>query len=196
MSGRTLEFFVAGKPFPQGSKSAIAFCGQEAGFCKRCRKRHLVRFNQVESSAGLKPWRGTVTTAAKLFMARGGYFGDEPMFPGDVMLSAVFTFERPASHFGTGRNASTVKGSAPVRPQGARVGDLSKLVRAVEDSLTDAGVWHDDCQVTDFGTVAKTFPYGHHQARTVPGAWICVTDPSRGAQQDPLSRVTEGMLEL
>lgn len=61
-----------------------------------------------------------------------------------VMLVIDFYFTRPVGHFGTGRNAGTVKASSPkhvtVKP------DLTNLVKATEDALKGI-VWHDDSQV-------------------------------------------------
>lgn len=62
---------------------------------------------------------------------------DEP-----VILRGEFHFARPASHFGTGRNARLLKPSAPTWH--AQQPDLDKLFRLVLDSLTNVGVWADD----------------------------------------------------
>lgn len=131
MSG--LSFTVPGIAAPQGSK------------------RHVGHGIMVESSARLKPWRAAVTAAAA--EARAGH----PTITGPVVLGAVFSFPRPAGHYGTGRNAGVVRDSAPSWPSTRKFGDLSKLVRAVEDAITDAGVWQDDCQVVAFGVMAKVW---------------------------------------
>jgi Holliday junction resolvase RusA-like endonuclease len=65
------------------------------------------------------------------------------------ILSAQFYFNRPKYHIGTGRNAGTVKASAPsnhaVKP------DLSKLVRAIEDGITESKcIWKDDSRVFSY----------------------------------------------
>jgi Holliday junction resolvase RusA-like endonuclease len=56
-----------------------------------------------------------------------------------------FRFPRHNSHFGTGKNVGKLKASAPkfvaVKP------DVDKLIRAVLDALTDAGVFRDDSRV-------------------------------------------------
>ena len=61
-----------------------------------------------------------------------------------VMLVIDFYFTRPIGHFGTGRNAGSVKASAPkhmiVKP------DLTNLLKSTEDALKGI-VWHDDSQV-------------------------------------------------
>ena len=73
----------------------------------------------------------------------------------------VFTFERPASHYGTGRNAGRVKDSAPDWPDTKWTGDIDKLTRAVFDSLTAGGVIEDDARVVE-AAVSKAW--------CVPGA--------------------------
>jgi len=62
---------------------------------------------------------------------------DEPL-----ALSCQFVFARPASHFGTGRNAGVLKTSAPVFK--ASVPDVDKLLRLVGDALVIAQVVRDD----------------------------------------------------
>jgi crossover junction endodeoxyribonuclease RusA len=82
----------------------------------------------AESSRGLPAWRQTVSFWASQHR--------QPPLEGPVRVEMVFTLSRPKS--------------APKRRRlPDRMPDLSKLARAVEDSLTDAGVWHDDAQVVE-----------------------------------------------
>jgi Holliday junction resolvase RusA-like endonuclease len=80
------------------------------------------------------------------------------LLEGALLLEATFYRPRPASHFGSGRNAGVLKASAPpfptVRP------DTTKLLRAIEDALK--GIWYrDDAQIVDqavrkrWGTTAR-----------------------------------------
>lgn len=117
-----LEMWVPGIPAPQGSK------------------RHVGGGRMVESSARLRPWRAAITTAA--VMAAGPDW--QPVTEA-VSLTVVWQLPRPASHYGTGRNARTLRPSAPRRH--SQRPDADKLLRAVLDSLTDAGIWRDDAQV-------------------------------------------------
>ena len=119
----TFRVTVHGTPAPQGSK------------------RHVGHGVMVESSKRLPAWRSLVTDAA--WAARAG----APAILGPVRLTVTFGFRRPKSHFGTGRNAGVLLPAAPPHPTGRNIGDLSKHIRAIEDALTDAGVWHDDDQV-------------------------------------------------
>ena len=77
-----------------------------------------------------------------------------PPLDGPLRLRAVFVFPRPATHFGTGRNAGRLKPSAPVycrtRP------DVDKLLRAIGDAITGV-VFRDDARVVD---VAAEKHYG------------------------------------
>jgi len=119
----SLFLTVAGLPAPQGSK------------------RHVGRGVMVESSKKVKPWRDAVRGEAAAAMLAQGL----ARFDGPLQLIVTFYFPRPASHYGTGRNAGVLKASAPAAP--AVMPDLSKLVRSTEDALTDAGVWADDSRV-------------------------------------------------
>jgi Holliday junction resolvase RusA-like endonuclease len=68
------------------------------------------------------------------------------LLDGPLRLEATFYRPRPASHFGSGKNAQVLKPSAPSFPI-ARP-DTTKLLRAVEDALK--GVWYrDDAQIVD-----------------------------------------------
>ena len=81
--------------------------------------------------------------------ARAEKFGWQPV-AGPVSASYRFFFKRPASHYGTGRNADTLKKSAPdmhtQRP------DLVNLIKCMEDALTGI-IWRDDSQVREIDAV-------------------------------------------
>ena len=147
-----LSITVHGIPAPQGSKRILRAGGKPDG-------QPLM----VESSRAVGPWRQAVKEAA--VKARGGLW--LPAF-GPVTLDVSFHFPRPQSHYGTGRNAGKLKLSAPLYPKGPP--DLSKLVRATEDALTEAGVWRDDALVVIIN--AQKF-YGSHG---FCGASISVTE--------------------
>ena len=89
---------------------------------------------------------------------------------GAVALFAEFYFPRPKGHFG---KAGNLLPSAPTRH--VTKPDCSKLVRAIEDSLTDAGVWVDDNQVV---TIAAA---KHYADLRPPGAQITVTPMAQPA---------------
>lgn len=119
-----IEFYVPGKPVPQGSK------------------RWLPGGRMIEANSDLRPWRATVTAYAMQAMQTEGASMIEA--GGAASVHATFYFARPKSHYGTGKNAGKVKPNAPMYVTSTP--DSDKLLRSLSDSLTDAGVWHDDSQ--------------------------------------------------
>lgn len=116
----SLTFTVLGKPAPQGSK------------------RHVGRGVMVESSKRCKPWRQDVRHTA-LDLRPDDWYAN---MNAAIALSVVFVFARPKSHF---RANGQLKPSAPPHCTG-RIGDVSKLVRAVEDAMTGI-IYNDDAQI-------------------------------------------------
>lgn len=115
-------------------------------------KRHVGGGRLVESSKHLQPWRDAVRGEAQR------HHHGAPL-DGPLRLLVIFTLPKPVS--------------APKRrttwPD--RVPDLSKLVRATEDALTDAGVWVDDARVVETAS-AKRYPNEGSDALGVPGVLI------------------------
>ncbi|VXB33629.1 RusA family crossover junction endodeoxyribonuclease [Nocardioides sp. AX2bis] len=132
---------VTGTPIPQGSKTANRYGNG-------VRDANATR---------LKPWRAHVTAHA-----RDAHRYQDKLI-GPVRIWLRFAFDRPASHYRTGRNAHLLKNSAPLYPTNKN--DLDKLTRAVLDALTDAGVWGDDGQVVDVR--ARKFYAGEHELAPV-----------------------------
>jgi Holliday junction resolvase RusA-like endonuclease len=62
-----------------------------------------------------------------------------------LRLDCSFYFERPASHFGTGRNAGELKTWAAFKEPTGRP-DLSNLVKLVEDAL-NGNAFKDDSRI-------------------------------------------------
>lgn len=151
MTGETLTFTVHGIPVPQGSKT------------------YLGHGRMVESGGQkLKNWRHDVTRAAE--EARDEHGG--ATLTGPLYLEVDFFMPRPRGHYGTGRNAHLVRDGAPEHPAGRP--DLDKLIRAVDDALTAAGLWKDDAQVVD---ISARKSYADDQVG--PGASISVMPLSR-----------------
>ena len=115
-----LAFSVLGTARPQGSK------------------RHVGGGRMVEMGKDLKPWRQQIAVEASQRM------GSTQPWTQPVKVTLVFFLIRPKSHFGTGRNAGTLKASAPRFPSSSP--DLDKLTRAVLDALTGIA-FRDDAQV-------------------------------------------------
>ena len=129
MSKSILTFTVYGTAIPQGSKRAFSM--------KTKGGKNITRV--VNDNPNLDRWRQQVAETAL------EKWGNVPLDRCDaVRLSLAFFRPRPASHYGTGRNAGTLKASAPAFPTGRP--DTVKLARAVEDALTGI-VWRDDAQV-------------------------------------------------
>lgn len=84
----------------------------------------------------------------KLFWRAKGFPRVEKPLP--VGLRCEFLFDRPAGHFGTGRNASVLKESCRhLRPlSGTNGGDLDNLVKLVKDSLNEVA-YVDDSQIAE-----------------------------------------------
>jgi Holliday junction resolvase RusA-like endonuclease len=126
-----VRFTVHGKPQPAGSKRAIPIY--------RKGRQFTGRVAVVEDAKRSKPWQTVVAAAAVEAM------DGRELLTGPLALEVYFYVARPAGHYGKGRNASRLRASAPRYP--AVKPDTTKLVRAVEDAMTAAGVWRDDAQV-------------------------------------------------
>ena len=120
----TIGFFAAGRPRTKGNVHAFL---NKAG-----------RITRTEASKKTRPWMGVISHAAGEAGVRRS--------DGVVDVAMMFLFARPASHYGTGRNAGVLKGSASGWPLSRSTGDLDKLVRAVLDALTGIA-YADDSQV-------------------------------------------------
>jgi Holliday junction resolvase RusA-like endonuclease len=133
-----LTFFVPGIPVPQGSKTA---------YVSKSTGRPIV----VDKDVRLPQWRMKITAYALDAKANSAM-----RLPIDGAVGSQITFfmPRPKSHYGSGKNATTLKPSAPLWP--ATMPDIDKLLRAVFDALTDAQVWHDDGQVV-FVTMTERY---------------------------------------
>lgn len=133
----TVRLWVAGTPVQQGSKKLMPiYAGSKAKGTRRPTGRSVM----VEDAADdLKPWRKEITKVAKRT-----YRDREPLVGA---VSAAMFFAVP-------RGKSVTRPYPSVRP------DISKYVRAVEDSLTDAGVWEDDGQATRYHGLAKVYAGG------------------------------------
>jgi Holliday junction resolvase RusA-like endonuclease len=97
----------------------------------------------VESSAKVKPWRQDVR--ARAIEAIEATDWQAPAGP--VFVTLTFYLQRPKGHYGSGRNAGTLRPTAPESP--AVKPDLDKLIRSTMDALTEAGVVRDDAQVVE-----------------------------------------------
>lgn len=118
-------------------------------------KRAYVRGGRVnlveQAGAALKTWRAEVADAARAAITAADWYPvDAP-----VEVHVLFRMARPKARPDDVWHA--------VRP------DVDKLVRAVLDALSTAGVWEDDCLVADMRTWKRYAVDG-----TQPGASIAV----------------------
>lgn len=152
-----IGFIVYGCPAPQGSKSFKGIHGGKAVMAESCKR--------------LKPWRADVRAAAEQAVrdaraaldAQGKHWQAGTAFPldGPLRVRLVFTMPKP-------KGAPKLRRSYPIRKP-----DGSKLQRAVEDAMTDAGLIRDDARIVEWSG-AKRFPGEGSDALDAPGVRISV----------------------
>ena len=108
----------------------------------------------TESSKAVRPWREAVLASAPTI--------PKPL-DGPLMVWMVFTMPRPQA----ARKRDTVPFTQP---------DLSKLCRATEDAVTDAGLWVDDARVAGYVRLEKVWPGYDRDALPVPGAVVAAVE--------------------
>jgi Holliday junction resolvase RusA-like endonuclease len=158
---------IPGEPQQRGSKSALVpMKGKKGEICPACRNplRQPIRdkFGRVVVSMV----DSNKDSPAYMTFARG-WLGDKwgrgrRLIDWPIAAAFQFYFNRPQSHLGTGRNAGTVKASAI--EWHASAPDLSKLIRCVEDCLTET-VIHDDRLICGYLPPTGRF-YTLEKART------------------------------
>lgn len=121
--------------------------------------KKLVGKHVVENSPRLEPWRQDVKGAAEAVLDS---LGRPQPFQGAVVMRLVFTFARPAS---VRRHK---------RPWPSVYPDIDKLARGVLDALKAAGVYRDDCLVTELTRLAKVYVGEDPEALDRPGVVIII----------------------
>ena len=111
-SPASFTFRILGTPVPQGSVKAFG--------------SRVVANNEH----ALGSWRSDVASAAQ--RAKPADWDINAA----VSLRCEFVFPRPLSHYGTGKNSTKLKPSAP--RYHVKTPDVDKLVRGVADSIGDA----------------------------------------------------------
>lgn len=140
---------LPGKPTPAGSLKCVGGRGR-------------VRHQLVQDyRPGQKEWRQKVTDAVR----KGVTQRADKWQP--VGVEVTFTIERPAGHWGTGRNATRLKPSAPTFPTKHNTNDLDKMERLLGDALQDAEMLPDDAQIVDYHA-RKCYPDCPHTAGSLP----------------------------
>jgi crossover junction endodeoxyribonuclease RusA len=137
------QFFIPGIPATAGSKR---------GFPIR-RKDGSLGVAMTHDNKRAKPWMSQVASVASEHF-------DSPL-DGPCSLHVTFVFSRPKSHYGSGKNANTVKGTAPAHKTSKP--DCSKLIRCLEDGLTGIA-YRDDSQVVELSVEKR---YGEQNGAIV-----------------------------
>ena len=102
----------------------------------QARHRAVSRGKFVHIYSPMTEWRESVKYEA----AR-----HKPIIAQALDVKMAFYFDRPKSHFGTGRNSGKLKSSAP--RYHTKKPDVDNLAKAVLDAFQDAGLIKDDCIV-------------------------------------------------
>jgi Holliday junction resolvase RusA-like endonuclease len=130
---------------------------QPAGSKRQVRNPRTGATYVIDANPQVAEWKRHVRDRALEAMGR-----DElSTLTGPVRLEVEVYTPRPKSHYGAGRNATRLLPSARAWPTVKP--DLTKLLRAIEDALTQASVWIDDTQVViqtaskRYGTPARAF---------------------------------------
>jgi Holliday junction resolvase RusA-like endonuclease len=145
------EFFAEGVPVPQGSHVAV---GKKVLEDRKRRGR-------------LKAWRAVIANRAALAVRFV-----RPVLTGPCVLVCEFWVPRPPTHL---KANGELRKRAPQFP--IFKPDLLKLIRPVEDSLTDARIWIDDSR--EIGVVGWA---QFCKADETPGVRVEVwTTPREGA---------------
>lgn len=129
---------VEGRPRPKGNAAGRVIHTKTGPMASVFEKRGLNR-----------PWRKAVRKAAE------AAWGERATIDYEVVLECVFMFTRPKDHYVANDRSRPLKERAPRRCTSHACGDLSKLIRCVEDELTTAKVWTDDTLVVGFGHSTK-----------------------------------------
>lgn len=161
-----IEFSVAGKPVPQGSKIGLV-SGKRVKDGRDVWVRNPMvsmvdqadRKTTTQPAGRLKRWKALIEAKAD-YVARGSLLGPVRLWQGPVQLECEFVLPRSPSHF-------TKKGNLTKSAPRVPVGDLDKLIRAVGDALSKV-VYRDDVQVVSFGNSTKRFARGLADAKGRP----------------------------
>ncbi len=159
---KQIRIRVFGKPEPRGSKKAMPLYNRAGRLITDKKGRPFI--NMVDTNDKSAAWMKLVAAVALKAMMEE----ELVLFEGAVNIAFEFILKRPDGHFGKGRNAGTLKRSAPTYP--IVKPDLDKLKRGTQDALSGV-VIKDDNVVTGYdGTEKRYCKIGED-----PGVIITVT---------------------
>lgn len=142
----SISFTVPGVPVPQGSHK---------GFYNKA----LGRVMMVQDNQKLLPWRDSVTAAASAAWPF-------PPLLGPVAVTCEFFFPFRSQDL---RKDGSRKRPNEVPWKSAKP-DIDKLIRAVLDALTAAGIWRDDGQVCRIAAEKYHHEKPYLSVKVVPAA--------------------------
>ena len=125
-----IKLWIPGPPATAGSKRAFTTKSGKIAVTHDCKK--------------FKSWSYEVKAAAEKACP-----GPWQLLTGPIRLTVFVLFTRPKGHYRSGRHAALLRDSAPTHH--LQKPDITKVLRAVEDSLTGV-VWRDDCQIVGHTT--------------------------------------------
>jgi Holliday junction resolvase RusA-like endonuclease len=171
-----LRFFVPGRPIAQGSLNPFVLPGIKKVLAAIWYKRDfdlvyrtISKYIVVPQKPKVKKWRNIIKDAALNAISKKQFKKISDKEP--VQVSLIFYFNRPKSHYGTGKNSTVLKDSAQPAPTGRNIGDIDKLERSVLDALSGIA-YDDDSQVC---SVHKMKMWGSGSE----GVWINVMKGSK-----------------
>lgn len=132
-----LAFRVIGEAKPAGSKNAFVPTNKITHQPYRDKGGRII-VNVVDSCKKSGAWKKTVGDTAKIAMLKAGH--PQPI-GGPLRLVCRFYQTRPKNQFRTGKFAEVLRDDAPQFPLSKP--DLTKLIRAAEDGMTNV-VYSDD----------------------------------------------------
>ena len=131
-----ITLIVDGDPKGQPRPKAVSFRGHA----------------RVYDPGGAKDFKACIVDAARS-AGVAGLMLDMPL-----RVDIRCFFRRPKGHYGTGKNAQTLKASAPI--WNTSKPDRDNIEKAIFDALTNIGVWRDDSLVVDGRAPVKMFSDG------------------------------------
>jgi len=131
-----------GQPAGAGSKTAEVVChkGPEGEKIPVLDEHGNFMLRYRHATKGTEAWMKAVEREAGI-----GWRGADPI-DGPVWIEIDCFEARPGGHF---RADGTLHPDAPALPSRTITHDSGKMRRAIEDALTNAGVWADDKRVVD-----------------------------------------------
>ena len=146
MTTNVIQFFALGEPKGQPRPRAVSINGSI----------------RMYTPSIVKGWR----TSIKIAAINAGVRPAEPI-AGPISVNLGFVFERPKSHFRSGKYSHQLKPGTI--EDHIKKPDVDNLSKAVLDVLTELKFWQDDSQVTH---LSATKIYGHYNGCQVSIAEI------------------------